>query len=197
MKNPFIVGSWVRGESFHGRVDPLREVLHGSRRSLWIMGTRRIGKTSFLKQLEYLCQQPEHEDRYIPFFWDLEGGRDLEGFRDSLLESLEAVEDRVEALGMDLDDLESRDVFGILRAVKRAARKAGRRLLLLCDECEELLNLEEKSPEALPRLRRTLQDSDDVHVVLTATKRLHLLERGTSSNTSPFLHGFLPPVYLN
>ena len=37
MRNPFIAGSWVRGDNFFGRADILREILEGERalRSGW------------------------------------------------------------------------------------------------------------------------------------------------------------------
>jgi tRNA A-37 threonylcarbamoyl transferase component Bud32 len=68
--------------------------------------------------------------------------------------------------------------------------------MLLCDECEELINIEKSSPEALPRLRRLLQQGETLRTVLTATRRLGKLEHSALSETSPFLHGFVPPLYL-
>jgi hypothetical protein len=50
-ENPFVVGGWVRGERFFGRRDLLHEILEGERAFVWVLGTRRIGKTSLLKQL--------------------------------------------------------------------------------------------------------------------------------------------------
>ena len=52
MRNPFIAGSWVRGDNFFGRADILRDILEGARDSLWVVGARRLGKTSLLKELE-------------------------------------------------------------------------------------------------------------------------------------------------
>ena len=46
MRNPFIAGSWVRGDNFFGRSDTLREVLDGQRHAVWVLGARRLGKTS-------------------------------------------------------------------------------------------------------------------------------------------------------
>jgi hypothetical protein len=48
MRNPFIAGSWVRGENFFGRPKVLQEILEGGRHSLWVVGARRLGKTSLL-----------------------------------------------------------------------------------------------------------------------------------------------------
>ena len=41
---PYVVGQWVRGESFYGREVLIREILQGKRNCLWILGTRRIGQ---------------------------------------------------------------------------------------------------------------------------------------------------------
>lgn len=68
--------------------------------------------------------------------------------------------------------------------------------MLLCDEAEELITVQKNNPEALPKLRRFFQSGDNVYTILTATRRLSLLGHTTSANTSPFLYGFVPPVYL-
>ena len=52
MRNPFIAGSWVKGENFFGRQSLLREILEGDRDTLWVVGARRRGKTSLMKELE-------------------------------------------------------------------------------------------------------------------------------------------------
>ena len=49
MSNPYVVGQWVRGPRFYGRVSQIEEILDGPRNSLWVLGTRRIGKTSLLR----------------------------------------------------------------------------------------------------------------------------------------------------
>ena len=47
---PYVVGQWVRNERFYGRRDLIEEILGGNRNCLWILGTRRVGKTSILKR---------------------------------------------------------------------------------------------------------------------------------------------------
>ncbi len=196
MKNPFIAGNWVRGERFFGRQHLIREILEGQRQYLWVAGTRRLGKTSLLKQLEYLTREGPYANRYVPLFWDIQGSQTAAGLQESLLESVDDAADRFEAIGVDLDALEDEDVFGILRTLKRRAKEANLTLLLLCDEVEELINVEKHNPEVLPRLRRFFQRGDNVFTVLTATRRLSVLEKASLPNTSPFLSGFVPPVYL-
>ncbi len=196
MKNPYIAGSWVRGENFFGRTALINEIVEGRRHYVWIAGTRRFGKTSLLKQIEYLTTEGPYAADYISLFWDLQGSQDLSGLKESLLESVEDAEDRFEAIAVVLDELEEMDIFGILRMLRRKAKENSRVLLLLCDEAEELINIERNNPEVLPKLRRVLQRGENMITVLTATKRLSKLETSTIPETSPFLHGFVPPVYL-
>ena len=69
---PYVVGQWVRGTGFYGRGPQIAEVLEGPRNAIWLLGTRRIGKTSLLKQLEYLAASAT-EPVYFPVFWDFQG----------------------------------------------------------------------------------------------------------------------------
>ncbi len=196
MKNPFIAGNWVRGADFVGREALISEVLSGRQRSLWICGTRRLGKTSLLKQIEYLCGQEPYSQRFTALFWDMQGGGDEQGLRESLLESIEDAEEILSDIGVEAAALESLKITEILRRLRKQAGQAGRTLLLLCDECEELLTIEKNAPELLPKLRRVLQRGEHLITVLTASKRLMMLEQSGLPDTSPFLHGFTPPLYL-
>lgn len=197
MTNPYVVGNWVRGDRFFGRGDIIREIMAGQRHAVWIAGTRRLGKTSLLKELERLAIENEaYGENYVPLFWDMQGSGDIDGLKDTLLESIEDAEERFEACGILVDELEERPVYEILRILRRKTRQNGLKLLLLCDECEELINIEQKSPEVLSKLRRAFQRNDDMRTVISATKRLARLESSSIPDTSPFMHGFVPPVYL-
>jgi len=88
VRNPFIAGSWVRGENFFGRADILRDILEGESDSIWVAGARRLGKTSLLKQLEYRVQQSA-QTPFVPLYWDLQGSADARGLADGLLGSVE------------------------------------------------------------------------------------------------------------
>jgi hypothetical protein len=65
----------------------------------------------------------------------------------------------------------------------------------LCDEAEELLGIGRRTPALLRKLRRALQGREGIRTVLAASPRLWALAEQTE-DTSPFLHGFTPPVYL-
>jgi hypothetical protein len=195
MRNPFIAGSWVRGANFFGRTDILREVLDGARDALWVLGARRLGKTSLLKELEYRVQQ-NAQSPFVPLFWDLQGSADARGMADSLLGSVEDSESFRRATDISVEDMEGMTVPEMLTTLVRRTVRSGWRLLLLVDEAEELLTIARTDPSALARLRRVLQKGPELRAVLTSTRRLARIDETLQVATSPFLQGFIPPLYL-
>ncbi len=191
---PYVVGQWVRAERFYGRTGLLEEILEGNRNCLWILGTRRVGKTSILKQLEHLTASSP-APRYFPLFWDFQGSQeeaDLhQGFRDALLDGI----DRLEALGIPLAEVESEDLFISLTRLRRELRTRELSLLLLCDEAEELVTVHATAPRFLSRLGRALQSTENIRTVFASTIRLWNLAAEESA-TSSFLHGFTPPLLV-
>jgi len=194
-RNPFIAGSWVRGGNFFGRADLIEEALEGDRDALWVVGARRIGKTSLLKQLEYAVHSSA-QTPWAPLYWDLEGSGDERGLAESLLGSVEDSEAFRRATRIAVEDVEGLGVSDMLMALTRRTVRSGWRLLLLIDEAEELLTVARSDVSALARLRRIFQRGSDVRVVLTSTRRLARLDAIADVATSPFLHGFIPPLYL-
>ena len=192
--NPYVVGQWVRGERFYGRNALIDEILNGPRNSLWVLGTRRIGKTSLLKQLEHITSSDGSD--YVPIFWDFQGADDPDELRLTFFDALLDAEDRLEATGIEVSKLEDEDLFTSMGKLRRTLHSHGCSLLLLCDEVEELLNLHRQDPVLLRKLRRAMQSQDGVRSVLTSSIRLCELaeQRG---DTSPFLHGFSPPLYIS
>ncbi|MGB3563853.1 MAG: hypothetical protein WBH75_13390, partial [Thermoanaerobaculia bacterium] len=145
---PYVVGQWVRGNRFYGRAAQLAEILEGPRDSFWLLGTRRVGKTSLLKQLEQLAvESPERG--YLPLFWDFQGSADPEelhlGFHDAVLDA----EERLAEVGVDVEKMEAGDLFASLGHLRRSLRSKGLKLLLLCDEVEELIKLQRQDPSLL------------------------------------------------
>ena len=194
-RNPFIAGSWVRGDNFFGRADLLREVLEGERDSQWVVGARRLGKTSFLKELEFRVQQ-SRDTPFVALYWDLQGSADARGLADGLLGSVEDSEAFRRATDVAAEDLEGLAVGEMLTTVVRRTVRSGWRLLLLVDEAEEFLTVARSEPTVLPRLRRIFQKGPEVRTVFTSTRRLARIDERTDFATSPFLQGFIPPLYL-
>jgi hypothetical protein len=195
MRNPFIAGSWVRGENFFGRSNILREVLEGERDSLWVVGARRLGKTSLLKELEFTVQRSA-KTPFVPLYWDLQGSADARGLADSLLGSVEDSEAFRRSTDISAEDLEGLAVADMLTTLVRRTVRSGWRLLLLVDEAEEFLPVGRADPSTLPKLRRIFQKGPEVRCVLTSTKRLARIDDRQDVATSPFLQGLIPPLYL-
>jgi hypothetical protein len=195
LRNPFIAGSWVRGDNFFGRGGILRSILEGERDSLWVVGARRLGKTSLLKQLEWSVQQSA-QTPYVPLYWDLQGSADARGLAEGLLGSVEDSEAFRRATDIAVEDLEGMATVEMLTTLIRRTVRSGWRLLLLVDEAEELLTVSRPDPVLLPRLRRIFQKGPECRAVLTSTKRLARIDEKPDLHTSPFLQGFIPPIYL-
>ncbi|MBI2837145.1 MAG: protein kinase [Acidobacteria bacterium] len=192
--SPYVVGQWVRGERFYGRSALIDEALAGNRDWVWVCGTRRIGKTSLLKQLEWITER-DLERGFLPLFWDLQGSADADELRRSFDEAILDAEELLEERGIAMEEVQSPDLFDSISRLRRRVRAAGLRLLLLCDEVEELIVLNRTDPALLRKLRRALQSKDDLRTIMASTIRLWALaEQG--GETSPFLHGFTPPLYI-
>lgn len=189
--NPFVIGQWVRGEKFFGREDLMAELLEGSRTAVWIAGLRRMGKTSLLREIERRVLQNARSP-YLPVYWDMEGASDDATLRESLLAALDETSGRFAAEA----DWEKTNTSELLRKIQQAARLQQKTLLLLCDEVEALLAVAQDDPHVLARLRRVMQGSEGMRCLITATRRLARLETLDATETSPFLHGFTPPLYL-
>jgi serine/threonine-protein kinase len=191
---PYVIGQWVRGEKFYGRTRLIEEILEGPRDWIWLLGTRRYGKTSLLKQVEHLAS-PLDGSAYFPLFWDFQGAEDSDELNRGFQEALLDAEERIEEHGFGVEDVEGGDLFDSLNKLRRKLRPSGKKLLLLCDEVEELIKLNRKDPSLLRKLRRAMQSREGIRSVLASTIRLWELS-GQESDTSPFLHGFAPPLYI-
>jgi hypothetical protein len=195
-RNPFIVGSWVRGDDFFGRSTIIRDILEGERDSIWVLGARRLGKTSLLKEIERRVER-SRDTPFVALYWDLQGSGDARGLGETLVGSVEDSEPFRRATDVTVDELESLPVAEMVATLVRRTVRSGWRLLLLIDEAEELLILGRSDPTTLARMRRELSRGGDVRAVITATRTLVRVDDEARLATSPFLQGFIPPVYLS
>jgi DNA-binding winged helix-turn-helix (wHTH) protein len=192
---PYVVGQWVRGHRFYGRGAQIAEILRGERDLIWLLGTRRVGKTSLLKQIE-LVAGSEPEPEHFAIYWDFQGVDTAAELHLNFTDALLDVEDRLMRIGIDSKEITADDLFVALERLRRRLRSKGLRLLLLCDEVEELLGLQRTDPSLLRKLRHAIQSRDGIRTVLASTIRLWVLAEHTD-DTSPFLHGFTPPIYID
>ncbi len=189
MRNPYTVGRWLRGADHYGREQLLDYLIHADDPAIWVVGTRRMGKTSLLRQLEWLLTT-EHETGFIPLFWDLQGSESKEDFDYELFLAVEDEMQRFQAYGVNVSALYGRDAIDILRVLQRGLRQHGKQLLLLIDEAEAWISLAKNDYQALARLRKAFQ-SGGMRTIMTSTKLLMQLNDLTRNwLTSPFLFGF-------
>jgi len=109
----------------------IEEILNGPRNWLWLLGTRRLGKTSLLKQLEHLTAS-SLEIGYVPIFWDFQGAENARELHDNFADALLDAEERLERVGISLSEVENDDLFSSLSRLRRCLRSKTLKLLLLC-----------------------------------------------------------------
>lgn len=187
MRVPYIAGRWVRGRDHYGRRRPINHLLTVEAPAIWIVGTRRMGKTSLLRQLE--LETDRRDSDTVPLFWDLQGCESFDDLSYELFLALEDVADRFYGLGVDVDSMENKDAVAILRRINRKLSEQNKRLLVLIDEAETLINIGHQEPKWISRLRNGFEDGRQ-RTVITSTKLLSLLNNTPASGTAPFLYGF-------
>ena len=188
----FLTHRWVRGEHFWGRTQVLELLKRRLNKFTWILGNRRVGKTSLLRQIEHLCRLEDWG--YTPLYLDFQGAGDEDGLKMAFLEAFDEQEDCAKALDLDLDDLESRTLSSFLYHIKRNLKRSDLNILFLIDEAEELVDISQTSPQVLSILRKFFHGDNKISVFLTSSYVLH--EVTEPSRTSQFIQEFLPPVPL-
>jgi hypothetical protein len=189
-RNPYTVGGPVRGLHFYGRKALIQAILDGNDRAIWVVGNRRIGKTSLLRRLEQLG----NFDGRVAFMISMEAADTVTDLAQCFMDDIETGDDRLARLGLKISDLQGKTAQAIMRLLDRRGRERKVEVLLLLDEAEALIGIAEREgDDILKDLRREMQRSEALRVVMTATKRLTALNdlcRGW--DTSPFLYGVIP-----
>jgi len=189
-RNPYTVGGPVRGSHFYGRTAMIQAILEGNDRAIWVIGNRRSGKTSLLRRLEEFG----NADGRVTFRISMEAADTVADLAQSFLDDIDQGDDRLERLGLTLTDLRGKTPSAIMRLLDRRARDRNIEVLLLLDEAEALIGIaEQEGDDILKDLRREMQRSDALRVVMVATKRLAALnDMCRHWDTSPFLYGIIP-----
>lgn len=188
MRNPYVTGPYVTGNNHYGRHALIDFLLHGEGRAYWVVGNRRIGKTSLLRELERLALT---DGWLVPLVWDMQGCNSFAALGRYLADAARDSAARFEALGLSETALQEEDALVLLGILRRQAMRVGRELLLLCDETEVLINIARQEPEAMQRLHAQLTGGAGLRVVATSTHRIYLLHDVCRDwATSSFLAGF-------
>jgi hypothetical protein len=185
MRNPYIVGDPVMGRDFYGREAIIETICERRDKAVHVMGMRRIGKSSLLRQLE--SQLPG-----IFLGFQAAVGR---------AELTRQVQRGLRRLSRRLSWLPSpnsgKSAFELLEAADERAEAEGASLWLLCDEAEGLIDLCEQDAEALKMLRGVIWGGRTLRAILASAKNLAKLDDLCREwHTSPFLSNFPPSLYL-
>jgi hypothetical protein len=188
VRNPYITGAYVTGSNHYGREHLLDYLLRSDGRAYWVIGTRRIGKTSLLRQLDLLAAAG---DRYVPIYWDMQGCESFTCMGGYLGDAVRDHLERFEPLGITDAMLDEEDPLALLSTLRRLARRAGRELLLVADETEALIGAARDEPEAMQRFHRQLTGGAGLRVVFASTRQIYRMHDVCRDwPTSPFLSGF-------
>lgn len=210
--SPYVVSNWVEGPNFYGREELCTTLTSSHDRCIYLVGMRRIGKTSLLKRLASLLSP-------LGLYCDLMQTASQRGEQSILDETrlvrllqrelVRQVDTRYQATKQqhgdpphpDQDDQRER-----LRASRSVWERASSGLVpwleevswsweeldltatLLWDEAEMLGRL---PPTTLMGLRAVLQNSRSLRVIVCASKGLAALnDYWREAGVSPFLFGF-------
>ncbi len=187
-RNPYIVGAYVTAREHYGREEVIETLLEGGARAHWVVGNRRVGKTSLLRQLELLAGR---RGRLVPVCWDMQGCASYAELGATLAEVVADHADRFAPLGLPPALTDEKDALTLLAHLRRLVTRGGRELLLLCDETEALIDICQREPEAMQRLHRALTGGAGVRTVMASTREIYrLYDICRDWPTSPFLGGF-------
>ncbi len=186
---PYQVGNYVFDYEFYDRKPLVDYLLSVDRGLTWLIGNRRVGKTSVLRRVQQLGVE---NGRYLPIYIDFTGAITLPDWTDRLWEFIEMGLNR-QALSnaqIDLSDCAGFDFWSLQRTLSVRARERGRKLLLLCDEVDCWVNAAQQDPQLMQTLRRKWTASDPTHdpvIIAAGTRRLWQIAEFDKSLTSPLL----------
>ena len=177
--NPYLAGGSVKTlKGIYGRekeIQKIRRTLVGSHQDnmVLVLGERRIGKTTLLNALE---QDEELRERYLTHREDLQyskGETDpLVLYRTKLLHHLRTTlrNERLEALPVDESRFKQSppEAFKeFMRAVDQVLINSDRRLLLILDELDQLLENTSLGDTAIATLRSIADDSRRISFIFS------------------------------
>ncbi len=190
--SPYIVSNWVEPPHFYGRETLSQALANAPDRCMYVVGTRRVGKTSLLRHVTRLL-------RPHAIYCDLMQAASQQAGQPSLDESRLvrllrrelgrlSAEHAALAESRPVWDQPNEELCDWLETASWRWEELGYNLTLLWDEAELLRRL----PIAtLMRLRALLQQSNSLRLIVGAGKGLASInELWPDHDGSPFLFGF-------
>jgi|GEM_PF-2955628 len=195
--NPFIVGDWIRNDAdFIGRQALLHRYASLDRPGRWLIGARRMGKTSFLRALQRRLRMSPH---VYPVFWDVSGVTTAHDVKLSLIDALEACEQDwcISPSPPDYARLEAGSFGDLLRWLRRQHQGRNARFVILLDESEALINAGALDPFLLSQLKQQFSSADHLNLIMASNHGLAQYDRlNTDHFSADFLQTLMPPDYL-
>ncbi len=184
----YIVGRPVSGSDFYGRKVLVDRIYQGSEWATWIIGGRRIGKTSVLHQINYYTLNDPDK---VALFCNWHPARSPDSLKDILLQSAQDSESiSASKLNIAEVDAKGKSFDEILKSLVRQAHRQEIQIFLLIDEPEDILfELAQSAPLVLKQLRSSMLQGKALHTVITSGPRLRELNN-LGWQTSPFWEGF-------
>lgn len=186
--SPYIVSNWVKDDHFYGRTELCHMLTNGYERCVYLVGTRRVGKTSVLMRLA---------DQLSPhaIYCDLMRTAGSEYLDEARLVALmrrqlskQAPDSAALQESQTVWDQQSDSLCTWLEEVSWRWEELNLTVTLLWDEAELLRRLPDKT---LMPLRAILQHSDSLRIIISGSKGVaDLNDRWRSEYVSPFLFGF-------
>ena len=173
MRNPYFDGPLVRGKDFYGRRRIVQDLLHSRHQCIYVVGNRRIGKTSLLYSLQEQCAN-------VALYLSLQGTNG---------DPVRIGERFIDEANRKIPDLRLGSGLDFCSALEKTARVANDRkidVLLLLDEAEALLSLKDNYLQQL----RWVLNQPSLRTILTASIWLFRVDSRSAAGTSPFLCGF-------
>jgi hypothetical protein len=191
---PYVVGQWVRGDRFYGRGSQLDEILRGPRDRLRVVGTRRVGKTSLLRQAELLALS-DPDSAMLPLLWDLQGVENATDLALSFQDALLDAEQRLAEVSVELPDVTAIGLADAIAGLAGQLAARHRSLLLLCDETEDLAAVLATGNQTACSAWRGVADLATVRIVLASSTRLEALASKSPAGVA-LLDEMAEPLHL-
>ncbi|NJM08845.1 response regulator transcription factor [Candidatus Gracilibacteria bacterium] len=186
--NPYIISNWVEGANFYGRDELCAQIAHGPDRCIYLMGLRRIGKTSLLRRVrDLLAPHAIYCDLMQAAAADegLDEARLIRLLRRELVR--QAANSAALSATRSLWEREGAQLCPWLEELGWAWEEQQITVTLLWDEGEMLRRL---PVSTLMCLRALLQHGAGLRLVVAASKGLAALNERWPDAGSPFLFGF-------
>jgi len=185
MINPYTISA-IYGENFYGRKELIDDILNSEGRMILILGSRRIGKTSLLKQIEYIA----NPSSYIAIYLPLDIIYSPDDFARMLGVSFIPKRESFEQMGFDIEDFRDENLFHNLMILDESLQTQNLQLFILCDEAERLISFDEIF---LKEIREFFGHSArNIRLILAASQGIYKL----NEISVPFLHD-VPEIIIS